>query len=149
METIHKAVFIEAPPDKVFEYTTDPAHYGEFWPSMGDVSNVHLKPDGSADWDWIYKMAGVKFHGHAETAEVQRNRLRVIKNTRGIPSTFRWSFEPRANGTDLRLDVEYEIPGSLLARLAAPFLRRLNEQEAETTIQSLKDRMEMGTAASA
>jgi uncharacterized membrane protein len=89
-------------------------------------------------------MAGLKLDGHAETVEVQRDRLRLVRNTGGIPSTFRWSFEPRAEGTDLGLEIEYQMPGQLLTRLAAPFLRRLNEREADALVHNLKERMEAG-----
>jgi uncharacterized protein YndB with AHSA1/START domain len=144
MERIRKYAFIEAPPARIFGYLTEAAHLPEIWPSMVEVSNVQTKPDGAHSFDWVYKMAGVKFHGHSETVEVQRDRLRLVRNASGIPSTFRWSFEPRANGTDLGLEIEYEMPGQLLGRLAAPFLRRLNEREADTLVHNLKERMEAG-----
>jgi uncharacterized protein YndB with AHSA1/START domain len=144
MEKVKRSIFINAPPAKVFGYLSDPAHLPEVWPSMIEVSNVQAKPDGANSWDWVYKMAGMKFQGRAETVEVQRDRLRVFRNEKGIVSTFRWTFEPRDNGTDFTAEVEYEIPGALLGRLAAPFLRRLNEREADTMMQNTKERMEVG-----
>ena len=142
MEKIRKYAFIEAPPAKIFGYLTEAAHLTEIWPSLDEVSKVETKPDGAHTFDWTYKMAGLKFHGHAETVEVQRDRLRLVRNATGIPSTFRWTFEPRDNGTDLALEVEYEMPGKLLGRLASPFLRRLNERDADTLVHNLKERME-------
>ncbi len=142
MEKITRNTFIDAAPSRIFGWLSDPMHMLEIWPSMVEVSNVEVKPDGSHSYDWTYKMAGMKFHGHSETIEVQRDRLRVWRNASGIPSTFRYSLEPRDNGTDFHLGVEYEIPGALLGRLAAPLLRRLNEREAETFVQNLKERME-------
>ena len=119
MEKIRRYVFIEAPPAKIFGYLTEAAHLTEIWPSMVEVSNVQTKPDGAYSFDWIYKMAGIKFHGHAETVEVQRDRLRLVRNTSGIPSTFRWTFEPRDNGTDFALEVEYEMPGGTQGTMTA------------------------------
>lgn len=143
METIRRNVFIEAQPARIFEYLDDPQHLLEIWPSMVEVTNVKVTPDGAQSFDWTYRMAGVKFHGHSDTPEVVRDRLRVIRNEGGIPSTFRWGFEPRANGTEFTLEVEYQLPGMLLGRLAAPFLRRLNEREADTMVSNLKERMEL------
>lgn len=142
MEKIRRNAFIEATPSKIFGWLSDPTHMPEVWPGLIEVSNVQTRPDGAQSYDWIYKMAGVKFHGHADTVEVQRDRLRIWRNASGIPATFRHVFEPRDNGTDFQVEVEYEIPGALLGRLAAPFLRRLNEREADTFIQNLKERME-------
>ncbi len=146
MEKLRKYLFIEASPAKVFDYLTDATHLPEIWPSMVEVSNLQMRPDGAHSFDWTYKMAGMKFHGHADTVEVQRDRLRLVRNESGIPSTFRWTFEARDDGTDLALEIEYEMPGNLLGRLAAPFLRRLNEREADTLVHNLKERMEVSNS---
>jgi uncharacterized protein YndB with AHSA1/START domain len=143
MEKIRRTAFIEATPSRIFEYLDDPNHLLEIWPSMVEVAKVEVRPDGGQSFDWTYKMGGVKFHGHSHTPEVVRDRLRLFRNEGGIPSTFRWGFEPLANGTQFTLDVEYEIPGSLLGRIAAPFLRRLNEREADVLVANLKERMEL------
>jgi len=148
MEKIKRSVFIEAPPAKVFGYLKDPTHYPEFWPSMVEISNVKTKPDGTPQSDdFTYKMAGVKFQGHAEFVEVQRDRLILLKSEGGIRSTIRWSMEPRDKGTDFTSETDYELPANLLTRLAAPFLRRLNERESDMVNANLKERMEMAESA--
>ena len=143
MERIRRNIFIEAPPAKVFDYLTDATHLPEIWPSIVEVSKVHSKPDGALDFDWTYKMAGLKFHGHSETTKVERDRYRVVRNEGGIPATSRWGFEAKDGGTDFTLEVEYEMPKNLLARLAMPFLLRVNEREADALVHNLKERMEM------
>jgi len=148
MEKIKRSVFIDAPPAKIFAYLTDPMHYPEFWPSMVEISNVKMKPDGTPQSDdFTYKMAGVKFHGHAEFVEVQRDRAILLKSEGGIRSTIRWGMEPRDHGTEFSDEIEYELPANLLTRLAEPFLRRLNEREADTVLTNLKERMEMAEPA--
>jgi uncharacterized protein YndB with AHSA1/START domain len=75
MERIKRTVFVEAPPAKVFGYLMDPRNLPEIWPSMVEISNVKTKLDGMpASNDFTYKMAGVKFHGHTEFTEVERDR---------------------------------------------------------------------------
>jgi uncharacterized protein YndB with AHSA1/START domain len=142
MERIEKSVLIEAPVARVFEYMTDPTNLLEIWPSMVSVANAEVKADGAHEFDWTYKMAGLHFHGRARTLDVERNRRRVVRNDAGIPSTFTWGFEQREHGTEVTLLVDYELPIPLLGRLAAPFLRRVNEREAETMLENLKERME-------
>jgi uncharacterized protein YndB with AHSA1/START domain len=143
MEKIERHAFIEAPPAKVFAYLMDPNHFPEFWPSMVRVTNVKTRPDGTTQSnDWTYRMGGLKFHGHTEFAEVQPDRLIVLKGEGGIKNTIRWTFAPRDDGTEFTDEVEYELPAGLLARFAAPFVRKLNEREADTVIHNLKERME-------
>jgi len=148
MEKIKRTAFVEAPPAKVFSYLLDPRNLPEIWPSMVEVSNVRTRPDGTTEGnDFTYKMAGVKFHGHTEFTDVERDRIIVWKSEGGIKSTIRWSFAPHGTGTDVIDEVEYEMPANLLARLAAPFLRKLNEHEADACMKNLKDRMEMAEVA--
>jgi uncharacterized protein YndB with AHSA1/START domain len=143
MERIKRTVFVEAPPAKVFGYLMDPRNLPEIWPSMVEVSNLKTKPDGTAESnDFTYKMAGVKFHGHTEIADVERDRCIVWKSEGGIRSTIRWTFTPHGSGTDVIDEVEYEMPKSVLTRLAAPFVRRINEHEADACVHNLKARME-------
>jgi uncharacterized protein YndB with AHSA1/START domain len=81
MERIKRTVFIEAPPAKVFGYLMDPKNLPEIWPSMVEVSNVKTKPDGTTEGnDFTYKMAGVKFQGHTEFTDVERDRRIVWKS---------------------------------------------------------------------
>lgn len=140
MEKVEKHTFIGAPPAAVFAWLADPAHLPEIWPSMVEVTNVRRSPDGAHSFDWTYRMAGVRLHGHAETIALEPDRLRVVRNS-GLPSTFRWTYAPHGDGTELGLEVEYELPGPFGA-LAAPVLRRINEREAELLVRNLKERME-------
>ena len=143
MERIKKTVFIDAPPAKVFGYLMDPRNLPEIWPSMVEVTNVKTRRDGTTESnDFTYKMAGMKLQGHTEFLDVERNRHITWKSEGGIKSTIRWTFAPHGAGTDLVDEVEYELPANLLTRLAAPFVRRVNEHEADICVQNLKLRME-------
>jgi uncharacterized protein YndB with AHSA1/START domain len=143
MERIKRTAFIEAPPAKVFGYLMDPRNLPEIWPSMVEVSNVKTRPDGTTSSnDFTYKMAGVRLQGHTQFTDVERDRRIVWKSEGGIKSTIRWTFAPHGDGTDLIDEVEYELPANLLTRLAAPFVRRVNEHEADTCLKNLKVRME-------
>ncbi len=149
MEKIRKSIQIRAPVARVFDHLANPKNLLEIWPSMVEVKNEVVAPTGGHTFDWTYKMAGVPFHGHCETVEVERNRRRVDRNESWIPSTFRWEYAGAGDTTEVQLDIEYEPPFAVLGRLAAPFLRWLNEREAETLLANLKARMEPKPAAEA
>ncbi len=142
MEKVRKSIQIRAPVAQVFDHLSKPANLLEIWPSMIEVKNEVVQASGAHTFDWTYKMAGVRFHGRCETVEVEPNRLRVDHNESGIPSTFRWEYQGADGTTEVLLDIEYELPFALLGRIAAPFVRRLNEREAETLLENLKERME-------
>jgi hypothetical protein len=142
MESILTLIRIEVPASVVYDYLTAPANLMEIWPSLLEVANVTTSEDGAHEFDWTYKMAGVRFRGHTRTISIERHRSRLVQNE-GIPSLFRWSFDERAGLTEVALAIEYELPPALLAKLAKPFLRRLNEREAHLLLANLKERLEL------
>jgi uncharacterized membrane protein len=144
MVTIRKSIDIKRPLGEVFAYASAPNHLPEVWPSLVEVTNVKTKPDGKLGFDWVYKMAGIRLHGHTERTEFQLNRSTTDKTEKGIKSTHRWSYEGKDDSTRVTVEVDYEIPGAVLSKLAEPFVRRLNEREAEVLLANLKARLEEG-----
>jgi len=145
MSKISKSIDIDAPAERVWEFMTQPENLPSIWPSLVEVSNVQRKNDGTHSFDWVYKMAGVRFSGHSESSDVDQHRHIVVKNERGIPSTFNWRYEAKGQKTHLELDLEYSIPGKILSKVAEPVVHRINEREAETLLLNLKDQIETRT----
>ena len=144
MPKIVKTTTIQAPVTDVWTYLNDPMNLLEIWPSMHQIENVKVDAEGRQAYDWTYRMAGIPFHGHSETIDLQPERLFVMRSESGIPNTFRWSFEDVGGKTKLTVEVDYDIPGKLVQRLAEPFVRRVNEKDAETLLENLKARLETG-----
>ena len=140
---IVKKIDIKAPVGDVFAFVTNPNNLPEIWPSLVEVTNAQHKPDGSHSFDFTYKMAGIRLHGHSTTERAEKNARVTMKNTGGIPSTFDYVYEAVGKHTRLTLTVEYTIPGAVLSKLADPIVHRLNEHEADVFLQNLKSRMEM------
>ena len=142
MTTIERSIKIEAPVKQVWEYVDDPVHLLEIWPSMVEVKDVEALPEGGHRYHWLYKMAGMRFEGDSETVEFEPDRHILQKNTGQIPGTFDWTFLPENGATKIVMKAEYEIPTTLLGKLARPFILKLNEREADTVLANLKDRVE-------
>ncbi|MDI6696331.1 MAG: SRPBCC family protein [Anaerolineales bacterium] len=142
MAKIEKSIFINAPVEKVFAFMAKPENLPEIWPSLQEVRNAQPLPNGGYSYDWSYKMAGLRFDGHAEWSEFIQNQRIVDKNESGIPSTFTWIYQPEDGGTRVSVSVDYTIPGAALGKLAEPIVHKMNEQEAETVLVNLKARME-------
>lgn len=142
MTTIEESILIEAAPEQVGAYVEVPTNLLEIWPSMVGISDVQELPDGGYRYHWKYKMAGMPFEGDSETVEYEANRHFRVENTGQIPSTFDWTLMPEDGATRVVMKAEYEIPGKALGKLAKPFLVKLNEREARTVLENLKDRVE-------
>ncbi|MEJ5309097.1 MAG: SRPBCC family protein [Anaerolineae bacterium] len=142
MAKIEKSLLIHTAVEKVFDFMARPENLPVVWPSLQEVRNMQPLPNGGYAYDWTYKMAGIRFEGHAEWTEFVRNQRIVFKNESSIPSTFVWTYKPEADGTRVTVNVDYSVPNAILGKLAAPVLHKINEQEAETVLANLKAHME-------
>jgi uncharacterized membrane protein len=143
MKQVKKTIRINAPASRVYEHLTRPANLVEIWPNMVEVTNVKRAPDGANSFDWVYKMVGVRFHGHCDTVRADQNRSIELENKIGIKSHFRFTFAGRDDTTDLTLDADYEVPIPLIGKVAEKFLVKLNERDMETLLANLKERVEI------
>ncbi len=142
MFTIKKSIIIDATVEKVFGYMEDPTHLPEFWPSMIDITNVRQKANGGTTYEWVYKMAGMKFHGESDTLELVKNKKIVTESTKGIPNHFDFDFIDMGGKTELKVEADYSVPVPLLSKVAEGIVSKLNEHEAEVMLANLKARME-------
>jgi uncharacterized protein YndB with AHSA1/START domain len=142
MATVKKSIKIDAPVEKVFEYATKPEILPEIWPSLVEVKNIKELPNGGHSWDWVYKMAGMRFTGFSENTEVVPNERTVSRTTGGIDSTITWEYQPVDGGTKLINTTEYKVPIPLLGKLAESIIVKMNENEAEVILANLKAMME-------
>jgi uncharacterized membrane protein len=141
MDKITKSIIISAPLEQVFAYFSEPRNLPEIWPSLTEVKNFIDDP-AERSFDYVYKMAGMKFEGHSETLEFEPNERIMSQSRKGIHSVMVYSFERVDDKTKVTIETEYKIPNRLLSKLAAPVIRRINEREATTVLNNLKDRME-------
>lgn len=142
MAKIEKSIFINTPVGEVFTFMAEPYNLLEIWPSLVELSNVKPLPNGGYCFDWVYKMAGLRFEGQVEWTEFVKDQCIVYKNESGIPGTLVWTYRSEGNGTRVSICVEYSVPGVALGRLTEPVIQEMNEHESETILANLKTRME-------
>jgi len=139
MAKITRSIFINAPVERVFKYHTDPNNNTEYWPSMVEVKNIEDHHTGGKKFDWVYKMAGVRFEGTTTPVEYVPNKRLVVQSTGGIESTFVYDYELEGDGTRLSMEVDYKVPVPVLGKLAESFILKSNEREADTILANIKD----------
>jgi uncharacterized membrane protein len=143
MKKLQKKIEIKAPAQRVYDYLMQPANLPGIWPNLVSVSNVVPGAGGRYDFDWVFKMAGIHFRGHAKCEEAVPGKRSRFHNEGGIPSTFLWTFEGLdGTGTRLNLDVEYAMPAPVLGRVAEALAAKINERDIETLLANLKDVLE-------
>jgi hypothetical protein len=83
-------------------------------------------------------MGGAEFTGRAETVAYEPGRKYSFKTTSGIQSTFIYSCEQAGAQTKLTIDVTYEVPRTLIAKMQTAVVEKLNEAEGASAVENLK-----------
>ena len=66
MATTDKEIMIKAPLEKIFNFVLKPSNLLQIWPSLIDVKNERLLPNGGYSAKWMYKMGGIHLMVQAE-----------------------------------------------------------------------------------
>lgn len=140
MHKIQRTIDIKAPVQRVYDFVNQPNNLPGIWPNMVSVSNVVAGPGGAHHFDWVFKMAGVHFKGHANVEEAQSGKFVRVRNESGIPSTFHWTYSGTDGaGTRLSLAVEYTMPSTVIGKIAEVIAAKINERDLDTMLANLKD----------
>jgi uncharacterized membrane protein len=139
MSRVSKSVTIKSDPERIMEYIADVENHPAFIGPLKAVDNVRGDPrEPGAAWDWTFVMAGVEFSGKAETVTYVPGKRFTYRTTTGIESTFTYSAQRSNGATKITVDVSYEVPQTLLAKMQTSVLEKLNDAEGARAVENLK-----------
>src|SRR6267143_3005179 len=139
MVEVSRSLPVKAEPARVIDYVADVQNHPAFIPPLKSVANVAGDPKRlGTKWDWTFSMAGVQVSGKAETVDYVAGK-RFSFRTSGVDSTFSYQVEPDAGGSKLTVKVSYDVPQSVLAKIAdRAVVVRMNERDADQAARNLK-----------
>ena len=139
MSRVAKSATINGNADQIMNYIADVKNHPAFIGPLKSVGNLKGDPkQAGTSWDWTFVMGGVEFSGKAETVAFEAGRRFSYRTTTGIESTFTYSAEPQNNGVKVTVDVTYEVPQTLLSRMQAAVVEKLNDAEGSRAVENLK-----------
>jgi len=139
MSRVAKSAVITNKANQIIDYIADVKNHPAFLGPLKSVTNVNGDPKkAGTSWDWTFVMAGVEFSGRAETVGYESGKKFSFKTTTGIQSTFTYNAEPQGNSVKVSIDVTYEVPQSLLAKMQAGVVEKLNDAEGGRAVENLK-----------
>lgn len=139
MSQTTESVSINSSPEKVMEYISDVNNHPAFIPPLKSVENIEgdAKNPGTK-WDWTFMLAGLELHGKSETVEYQSGKVFKYRTYGGAESTFTYTVESEGTGTKLTMDVEYEIPESVLGKVSQAAVEKINADSADASAANIK-----------
>jgi len=140
MPVISKKVTIKAPVSKVFSFVTAPENWTKFVTSLVNVRELSAdKAEKGMTFKWTYRMLGVNFHGPGEITELVKNMKFSMKMEGVHPIHEKYIFSKVDEGTELVVEIEYEIPGKIMSAVSKTGLvEKLNKKEAENVLNKIK-----------
>jgi uncharacterized membrane protein len=140
MTRITKTISVKCDSKKIIDYISNVENHPAFLSALKSIKN--LSGDShqiGSSWVWTFVMAGVEIEGEAETVEYVEGQRYAFKTTSGAESTFTYSAEPEGDGSRLTMDVNYQMPETVLAKAVdGAVVERLNDAEAERAAENLK-----------
>ncbi len=128
------SVSINAPIEKVFDAVANPEIISQI--SSGTVVGTKGKYGelGSyADWEYL------KLRSRTTVSEVNRPYKLVEEMTGVMPGKWIWNLKQEGQAVKVDFCIEYHVPGGILGEVADKlFLGRINQKNAEKTMQGLK-----------
>ena len=149
MQQIRKTVEIHAPVSQVFQYVCDPKHLPEIWPNVTEVRNVEAAGDGSCTFEWTYKLSKMTFQGCCTQKVVSPDEYVETQTDAPVPSSFRWTFEPKAGWCEVTFEVDFTVDVPVIGRLGEAAAAIVNDRELNAMLASLRNALEVPLGARA
>lgn len=139
MPNVSKAVTVNRSPAEVIEYIADVTNHPAFIGPLKSVSDLDGDPrKPGTSWTWVFVMSGVEISGSAETIKYEPSRLFSYRTTSGALSTFEYTAAPQGDATRVQINVAYEMPDTVLGKVQAPVVERLNDLDGQRAVDNLK-----------
>ena len=139
MSRVAKSAVINGNADQIMNYIADVKNHPAFIGPLKSIANVNGDPKKpGTSWDWTFVMAGAEFSGRAETVGYEAGKKFSYRTTTGVESTFTYTAEPQGGGVKVTVDVTYDVPSTLLSRMQASVVEKLNDAEGVRAVENLK-----------
>jgi carbon monoxide dehydrogenase subunit G len=144
MPTVTKSTVVEAPLENVFAFISDPNRAPTFIPGLNRISNLSsAEPKVGRTWEWEFNWFGLLLSGKTECRQFEPPRVYEFETLTGAKSRWTYQCEKQNSHTKLNLQIEYEIPQNLLAKIAAePVLEKMNQNRAGEVLANIKTLLE-------
>ena len=118
MRTVTRSIVIEASPDEVFGLIDSPDRYPEFFVGITKWESVSEQASGvGARYRVLMKVGSIEAGGTVKVTEWSEPETIAWCWERGIHQEGRWGLEPHDGGTEVTLEVSFDLSGGPVGRL--------------------------------
>lgn len=142
-QNIQVTVSIDRGPEAVIGFVADIRNRSKYLQSLKSVSDIQGEPsEVGTSWHWRWDLLGQEFEGTGRCIKYEAGRRYSFVTEGGITSQFTYHAEPQGEGTNLTIDVEFEVPKVLAGQEGLDDLLATAKQRGQEALQSLKAMLE-------
>lgn len=131
---------VDAPAVTVFDIVADPSRSPEWQTLLAEIVEVAGRPGGvGSSFVGYYRVAGRRLAGQFIVTAAERPTLyQVAGTTTGGWARWTTMIEPRGARCEIRVSLEYELPGEIVGSIFGMLTGNRIEQEFRRTYDRLK-----------
>jgi hypothetical protein len=140
MSHLSTVLVVDAPADTLFDILADPARSPEWQTLLAEMGDIAGRPGGiGSSYLGYYRVAGRRLAGHFIVTAAERPTLHQVAGTT-TGGWARWTsiIEPRGSQSELRISLEYELPGEIIGSLVGMLAGNRIDQEFRRSYDRLK-----------
>ena len=142
MATFEKTIFINAPVEKVYEYTINPENWSHFYNGLSEAESVHGKGEVGTIVKLSYSMMGMHFPVTIEVTESQLTADGAIWKgniTGSFPTKQTSRYIAKDGGTELTFDIDSVPPETLFTKILDKLVTdKMEENSTQHTLENIK-----------
>ena len=149
MSHLSTVLVVDAPATTVFDIVADPAGSPEWQSLLVEMGEISGRPGGvGSSYVGYYRVASRRLAGHFVVTAAERPTLHQVAGTT-TGGWVRWTtaIEPRGGQCELRISLEYELPGEIVGSLFGMLTGNRLEQEFRRSYDRLRMVAEAATTA--
>lgn len=137
MSRVESSIIINVAPETILAVLEDVEQAPEWADNLQRVWDLAGKGAGCT-YKWAFKFGPIIYTGATKVLESSPARF-VMQTTGNIPSQWTWLMAPINDHTELKVAIEYTVPGSSLGALADKLIiEKRNQKELNQALLSLK-----------
>jgi ribosome-associated toxin RatA of RatAB toxin-antitoxin module len=136
-------IHIDRKPDEVFALIDDPGRYPEFFLGVTQWSLRSKKPKGvGARYRVLMSVGSIQAGGTVEVTHRREPELIRWKSVQGVRQEGRWRLRPTDPGTELTLEIGFDLSGGPVGALVERLAGRTVERNMWATLLAARRLLE-------
>jgi ribosome-associated toxin RatA of RatAB toxin-antitoxin module len=144
---VSQRIYIDREPKEVFALVGDPSRYPDFLVGLTKWKPVTEETQGvGARFRTLMKVGSIEVGGTVEVTRWEEPACIEWTSSQGVAQSGRWLLEAADGGTDLRLEIDYDIGGGLVGRLVDRLAAKTIARNSWATLLAVRRLVEVDEA---